>query len=105
MRKTKRSLRSKYKKQNTRKEKYNALSQQRYLYHAKHYKTSACLSCSALSLCTKNKQGRLIERTEYQGYMDQNKENIQRDPATDKRRQAIIEHTYGIIKRQWTFIL
>jgi hypothetical protein len=35
--------------------------------------------------------------------MDQNKENIQNNPATYKKRQAIIEHTYGIIKRQWGF--
>src|SRR3982750_3208014 len=35
--------------------------------------------------------------------MEQNKQNIQKDPATYKKRQAIIEHTYGILKRQWGF--
>ena len=78
-------------------------SKQRYLYHVKHYKTSVCSSCPALAMCTKNKKGRLIERSEYQPYMDQNKQNIEKDPATYKKRQAIIEHTYGIIKRQWGF--
>lgn len=78
-------------------------SKQRYIYYVKHYKTSACSSCPSLALCTKNKKGRLIERSEYQPYMDQNKENIERDPTTYKKRQAIIEHTYGIIKRQWGF--
>jgi transposase len=78
-------------------------SKQRYLYHVKHYKTSACSTCPALAQCTKNKKGRLIERSEYQPYMDQNKNNIEKDPATYKRRQAIIEHSYGIIKRQWGF--
>ena len=78
-------------------------SKQRYLYYVKHYKTSACNTCPALALCTKNKKGRLIERSEYQPYMDQNKENIEKDPTTYKKRQAIIEHTYGIIKRQWGF--
>jgi len=78
-------------------------SKQRYIYYVKHYKTSACLSCPALALCTKNKKGRLIERSEYQPYMDQNKQNIERHPEIYKRRQAIIEHTYGIIKRQWGF--
>jgi transposase len=78
-------------------------SKQRYIYHVKHYKTSACSSCPALSLCTKNKKGRLIERSEYQPYMEQNKTNIENNPATYKKRQAIIEHTYGIIKRQWGF--
>lgn len=78
-------------------------SKQRYIYYVKHYKTSACKDCPALILCTKNKNGRLIERSEYQPYMDKNKENIERNATTYKRRQAIIEHTYGIIKRQWGF--
>jgi hypothetical protein len=78
-------------------------SKQRYIYHVTHYKTPACKDCPALALCTKNKKGRLIERSEYQPYMDQNKENIVNSPSTYKQRQAIIEHTYGIIKRQWGF--
>lgn len=78
-------------------------SKQRYIYYVKHYKTNACPGCPALALCTKNKKGRLIERSEYQPYMDQNKENIEKHPHIYKRRQAIIEHTYGIIKRQWGF--
>jgi hypothetical protein len=53
--------------------------------------------------CTKNKAGRLIERSEYQGYVDQNKRNIEQNPTAYKKRQAIIEHTYGTIKRQWGF--
>jgi hypothetical protein len=72
-------------------------------YMVKHYKTAACPTCPAFSLCTKNKKGRLIERSEYQPYVEQNKQNIEKDPATYKLRQAIIEHTYGTIKRQWGF--
>ena len=72
-------------------------------YQVKHYKTTACPSCPAFALCTKNKRGRLIERSEYQPYVDQNKRNIKEAPATYKKRQAIIEHTYGTIKRQWGF--
>jgi len=78
-------------------------SKQRYIYYVKHYKTSACIGCPVLALCTKNKKGRLIERSEYQPYMDQNKANIENNPTTYKKRQAIIEHTYGIVKRQWGF--
>lgn len=78
-------------------------SKERYLYYVKHYKTAACSTCPAFSLCTKNKKGRLIERSEYQPYVEKNKANIEKDPATYKKRQAIIEHTYGIIKRQWGF--
>jgi transposase len=72
-------------------------------YKVKHYKTIACLRCPVFGLCTKNKKGRLIERSEHQGYVKQNKRNIENDPATYKKRQAIIEHTYGTIKRQWGF--
>ena len=69
----------------------------------KHYKTNACLSCAAFSLCTKNKKGRLIERSEYAQYIEQNKLNIEANPKTYKQRQAIVEHPYGIVKRQWGF--
>ncbi|WP_228479220.1 IS1182 family transposase, partial [Flavobacterium soyangense] len=31
----------------------------------KHYKTSACLTCKLFTKCTKNKKGRLIERSQY----------------------------------------
>ena len=72
-------------------------------YVVKHYKTAACPTCPTFALCTKNKKGRLIERSEHQGYVDENKRNIERDPTTYKQRQAIIEHTYGTIKRQWGF--
>jgi transposase len=78
-------------------------SKERNRYHVKHYKTNQCLFCPALSLCTKNKNGRLIERSEYQSYVEQNKQNIENNKATYKKRQAIIEHTYGIIKRGWGF--
>ena len=78
-------------------------SKQRYIYFVKHYKTNVCSSCPALALCTKNKKGRLLERSEYQPYIEQNKKNIEANPSTYKKRQAIVEHPYGIIKRQWGF--
>lgn len=78
-------------------------SKQRYIYFVKHYKTNACCNCPALALCTKNKKGRLLERSEYQSYIEQNKKNIEAGSSTYKKRQAIVEHPYGIIKRQWGF--
>lgn len=78
-------------------------SKQRYIYFVKHYKTNKCLSCPALPQCTLNKKGRLIERSEYQPYFEQNKKNIEANPAVYKKRQSIIEHNYGILKRQWGF--
>lgn len=69
----------------------------------KHYKTKACITCPAFAQCTKNKEGRLLERSEHAPYIEQNKQNIENNYSTYKRRQAIVEHPYGIIKRQWGF--
>ncbi len=69
----------------------------------KHYKTNACSTCNVNELCTKNKAGRLIERSEHAPFIEQNKLNIEANPATYKKRQAIVEHPYGILKRQWGF--
>jgi hypothetical protein len=78
-------------------------SKQRYIYFVKHYKTCACSDCPALAQCTKNKKGRLLERSEYQPYIDQNRKNIEANISNDKKRQSIVEHPYGIIKLQWGF--
>jgi transposase len=69
----------------------------------KHYKTKACLTCPVFNQCTKNKDGRLIERSEHAEYIEQNRLNIATNPKVYKKRQAIVEHPYGIIKRQWGF--
>ncbi len=69
----------------------------------KQYKTKACLNCSAFAQCTKNKEGRQLERSEHQHYIDQNRLNMEANPKLYKKRQAIVEHPYGIIKRQWGF--
>jgi transposase len=70
-----------------------------------HFKTKACQGCPALVLCTKNTggRGRVIERTEHQNYIDKNRKNVQAKELLYKRRQAIVEHPFGIIKRQWGF--
>ena len=69
----------------------------------KHYKTSACLSCKLFKKCTKNAKGRLIERSQYADLIYQNKERIQNNYEIYRRRQAVVEHPYGVIKRQWDF--
>lgn len=74
-----------------------------YFTLVKHYKTNACKDCPVKNLCTKNEKGRLVERSEHAPFIEQNKLNIQANPKIYKQRQAIIEHTYGIIKRQWGF--
>lgn len=69
----------------------------------KHYKTKECLNCAFFERCTKNKAGRLIERTEHAALIDANKQRIELNKELYRKRQAIVEHPYGIIKRQWGF--
>jgi len=69
----------------------------------KHYKTKACTTCVYFEQCTKNKDGRLIERTEHADLIDANKDRINNNLNLYRKRQAIVEHPYGVIKRQWDF--
>lgn len=70
-----------------------------------HFKTKACKTCPMLNSCTKNTRGRgrVIERTEHQDAIDRNRKNVEGKEHLYKRRQAIIEHNFGTIKRQWNF--
>ena len=69
----------------------------------KHYKTKECLTCSLFERCTKNKAGRLIERSEHMDLIDVNKKRLADNMELYQKRQAIVEHPFGIIKRQWDF--
>lgn len=69
----------------------------------KHYKTKACLACSLFERCTRNKSGRFIERSEHMDLIDANKKRLQQNMETYRKRQAIVEHPFGVIKRQWDF--
>jgi hypothetical protein len=72
-------------------------------YFFKRYATKACTSCSVKDHCTKATYGKGIHRSEYQEYIQHNKEQVELNKAFYKRRQAIVEHPYGTIKRQWGF--
>ena len=69
----------------------------------KHYKSKTCLTCSLFDRCTRNKAGRLIERSEHMDLIVANKKRIQQNLDLYRKRQAIVEHPYGVIKRQWDF--
>ena len=69
----------------------------------KHYKTNACLTCTLFHKCTKNKKGRLLERSQHADLIYQNKVRIENNYEVYRKRQAIVEHPYGVIKRQWDF--
>jgi len=69
----------------------------------KQYKTKACRKCPLRSRCTRSEKERLIQRSEYADYYEANKANVKEKEHLYKRRQAIVEHPYGTIKRQWGF--
>lgn len=72
-------------------------------YKVKHYKTTACLSCPVMQYCTLNKRGRLIIRSEHQEVVDRNNARVKANYKLYKRRQELIEHIFGTIKRQWGY--
>ena len=67
-------------------------------YRFKTYRTNACKSCPLKKQCTKLPK-RIIQRSEYQDAVDINDNNIKQNPHYYKRRQAIVEHPFGTIKR------
>ena len=69
----------------------------------KQYKTRACKSCKARSQCTRSKNARLIQRSEFADYYERNRRNSVEKEHLYKRRQTIAEHPFGTIKRQWGF--
>jgi transposase len=72
-------------------------------YNFKRYTTKACKSCPAKPECSKATYGKGIQRSEYQELIELNKQRVEQNETYYKRRQAIVEHPYGTIKRQWGF--
>jgi len=72
-------------------------------FNFKRYTTKACKTCPVKDQCSKAKYGKAIQRSEYQEYIDKNKERIEQNQEYYRQRQAIVEHPYGTIKRQWGF--
>ena len=69
----------------------------------KQYKTPACRSCKARPDCTRSKNARLIQRNEFADYYEKNRRNTVEKEHLYKRRQEIVEHPFGTMKRQWGF--
>src|SRR5690625_230437 len=71
----------------------------------KQYRTDACKTCPAYGLCTraKNKRGRVIGRSVYAHLLEKNKQRMKEHYEIYQKRQAIVEHPFGTIKRQWGF--
>lgn len=68
------------------------------------YKTSKCKDCPVQEKCTKSKKnGKIVQRRLNAANIEANRQRIENDPILYKKRQAIVEHPYGTIKRQWGF--
>ena len=68
------------------------------------YRTSQCKNCPVRPLCTRSeKNGKILQRRKYAEYIEANRQRIEQFPDLYRRRQAIVEHPYGTIKRQWGF--
>ena len=72
-------------------------------YTFKRYVTKACIKCPVKQECSKAKYGKAIQRSEYQELIETNKKRIENNKDYYRKRQSIVEHPYGTIKRQWGF--
>ena len=82
---------------------YKERSRRDNLIVFKQYKTRSCKTCPAHSQCTRSKDGRVLSRSTFAEYYERNRKTYQEKEHLYKRRQAIVEHPYGTIKRQWGF--
>jgi radical SAM protein with 4Fe4S-binding SPASM domain len=69
----------------------------------KHYKTDKCLGCPVRHLCTVHRGGCVIERSQYAEAVEGNNKRIKQHKEVYLRRQQIVEHPFGTIKRWWGY--
>ncbi len=68
-----------------------------------------CTACPLAAQCLGNcdpkrcKKGRSIERSEYEEYVEANRLRVEQNKDLYRRRQAIVEHPFGTIKRGWGY--
>jgi transposase len=73
-------------------------------YRFRNYTTPLCKTCEVRPLCTKSAaNGKQVRRSEYAENIENNKKRVLNSEKLYKRRQAIVEHPFGTIKRQWGF--
>jgi transposase len=71
----------------------------------KQYKTRSCNSCASRNKCTSSAEGRgrIIPRSIFQGAVEENNSRVKREKKKYLLRQQMVEHPYGIVKRQWGY--
>lgn len=63
----------------------------------------ACRKCESRDRCTKSQRGRVISRNLNQSLLDEVDRRTQDNKDLYRMRQTIVEHPFGVIKRQWGF--
>jgi len=67
----------------------------------KLYKSKRCLDCWVRSKCTRNPKGRIIYRWEHEEILEDMKRRIRLNKERVRRRQWLIEHIFGTMKRNF----
>ena len=79
-------------------------SRERDSHLYKKYRTPACKTCPVVHLCTAKADGRReLERSEYAGAVEANRERYKNNKELYRKRQEINEHIFGTIKRKWGY--
>jgi len=82
---------------------YEKRRKNRTTYLIKQYGTRQCKNCPVKHLCTSSKGYRQLERSQYQEVIDENNKRVDANAALCKKRQQIVEHPFGTIKRGWGY--
>ena len=64
----------------------------------KHYTTSACKTCPVRSLCTTNKNGRILTRRVDEHLLDEMAQRLAENPEVLHKRREMVEHPFGTLK-------
>jgi len=82
---------------------YEKIRKSKTTYLIKKYTTRQCKTCPVKHLCTSAKGSRQIERSQYQEVIDENNKRVDANMTLYKKRQQIVEHPFGTIKRGWGY--
>lgn len=75
----------------------------RYVAHWSDCKHCPWVKFCVSQGCKKASRGRMLNRSIYEDHMDINDQQVAARKNEYKRRQAIVEHPFGTIKRQWGY--
>ena len=65
------------------------------------YKSKECTVCKSKELCTKQNKGRVIYRWEYEEVLEDMRKRVKLNRDKVKKRQWLIEHVFGTMKRNF----